>query len=177
MKNEMRNRRVGILSMQRINNYGSYWQAQSLMSFVKNLGCEADFIDIIPGETVVEKKVYQRSFSFRKLLRIPAYLEQRIRGKMYQRVRERDLGCGPTPNYSSDYDSIIIGSDEVFNCAQPSPWGFSEQLFGKMDNAHIITYAASFGYTRLDFLKKNHLDARIGEALQNVKEISVSCAR
>ena len=173
MENEKRSRHVGILSMQRINNYGSYWQARSLKEFIEDFGCKVSFIDIIPGETVVEKAPYRHSFSFRKILRIPAYLKQRLRNKMYQRVRDRDFGCGTTPNYSTDYDSIVIGSDEVFNCAQPSSWGFSEQLFGKMSNDHIITYAASFGYTRLEFLRKNHLDTRIDQALKNVKTISV----
>ena len=50
---------------------------------------------------------------------------------------------------------IVIGSDEVFNCAQKTWFGFSRQLFGEGLNADkIITYAASFGATTVDKLQE-----------------------
>ena len=41
--------RVGILSMQRICNYGSFMQAFSLKKMIEFLGHEAVFIDFVPG--------------------------------------------------------------------------------------------------------------------------------
>ena len=33
-------------------------------------------------------------------------------------------------NYDCEVDTLVIGSDEVFNCLQPYPVGYSKQLFG-----------------------------------------------
>ena len=45
--------RVGILSMQRIYNYGSFLQAFGLKSILKSIGCDVQFVDYEPGECLV----------------------------------------------------------------------------------------------------------------------------
>ena len=45
--------RVGILSMQRIKNYGSFLQAYGLKHILEDLGCEVQFVDYHPGETLI----------------------------------------------------------------------------------------------------------------------------
>ena len=54
----------------------------------------------------------------------------------------------------SHYDIVVIGSDEVFNCAQKTWFGFSPQLYGEGLNADkVISYAASFGATTIEKLQ------------------------
>ena len=47
-------------------------------------------------------------------------------------------------NYDCRVDTLVIGSDEVFNCLQPYPVGYSKQLFGdgfegnKLVSYHVV---------------------------------------
>lgn len=48
--------KVGILSMQRIFNYGSFLQAMGLKSIIEELGGEVQFVDYHPGECLIPSK-------------------------------------------------------------------------------------------------------------------------
>ena len=48
--------KVGIMSMQRIINYGSFLQSYSLKKNFEALGAETTFVDYVPGEVLVSKK-------------------------------------------------------------------------------------------------------------------------
>ena len=50
--------KVGILSMQRIKNYGSFLQAYGLKNVIEELGHEVEFVDYHVGKPVIveEKK-------------------------------------------------------------------------------------------------------------------------
>ena len=45
--------KIGILSMQRIANYGSFLQAYGLKSIFEELGCKVQFVDYHPGKTLI----------------------------------------------------------------------------------------------------------------------------
>ena len=51
--------KIGILSMQRVINHGSFWQAKLLSQFFADAGHRVEFIDIIPGRRLYE---YQLKF-------------------------------------------------------------------------------------------------------------------
>lgn len=164
---------VGLLSMQRVANYGSFWQAYCLKKMITDIAtCNLDFIDIIPGESKTIT-VYRKSFSFAKMKRIPYYLFQRKKGRMFSDFQFQVLMCRQDRNYRNDYDAIIIGSDEVFNFVQNSPWGFSSQLYGNIDNSNVNSYAACFGNTTLDAIRKENRQNDIVTGLNNLKHISV----
>ena len=46
-------KKVGILSMQRIQNYGSFLQAYGLKRILEDIGCDVQFVDYHPGETLI----------------------------------------------------------------------------------------------------------------------------
>lgn len=164
---------VGLLSMHRVANYGSFWQAYCLKDIIRSLDkCEVEFIDIIPGE-VESRTNYKKSFSFSKISRIPYYVFQNNKKKIFQEYQSSALKCPREPNYRNNYDAIIIGSDEVFNFAQKSPWGFSTQLYGDIENDNVSSYAACFGYTTLEDIKSTHRAGEISKALSNLNNISV----
>lgn len=76
-------------------------------------------------------------------------------------------------NGDEHFDTCVIGSDEVFNCLQKSKWGFSSQLFGKVEAAEkVITYAASCGSTKVDNLS-DELREAIKSAMSNLSVVSV----
>lgn len=159
--------------MHRVANYGSFWQAYCLKDIICNLDkCEVEFIDIIPGE-VESRTNYKKTFKFSKISRIPYYLFQRNKKRIFQEYQSSVLRCPRKLNYRNDYDAIIIGSDEVFNFVQKSPWGFSSQLYGDISNNNVSSYAACFGYTTMEDIVNTHRNGKISKALSNLNNISV----
>lgn len=170
--------KVGLLSMHRVNNYGSFWQAYCLKKLIESITIEEDlnrveFVDILPGEEET-RTVYKNSFSFSKVKRIPYYIVfQRKKKRIFVNAQKAVLECFEEPNYSIDYDAIIIGSDEVFNFVQKSPWGFTAQLYGDIEHDNVNSYAACFGFTTLKDIENRGVYNQIANALSNMKHLSV----
>jgi hypothetical protein len=195
---------VGILTMHRVRNWGSFLQAFALKKNVEELGHEVSFLDIKPSNDMVIKSGISDHEKNRRLTNIfnkislmlilclkgqlitrikdryNAYQGMLYQQKMYAKYDNEFLPMLGVDKYRYEYDKafdlVIIGSDEVFNCLQPHVlWRKSLQLFGDKINAKkIITYAASFGYTKMEDLKKNGLKKDISNALRkNITTISV----
>lgn len=49
-------KKVGIMSMQRIYNYGSFLQAYGLKKMIESLGGKVTFIDYHPGKPIITSK-------------------------------------------------------------------------------------------------------------------------
>lgn len=175
--------KVGILSMQRIANYGSFLQAYGLKKIMEEIGCEVQFVDYCPGKTLVTEDA--SNGLKRKVLKVfetfkcNAPFKEKIRFVKYKKNYASNfyplLGIGRDMNYSPKVDLLVIGSDEVFNCVQNNTnVGFTPELFGQNCNAKIvISYAASFGNTTIEKLKKYNVDNKVAEWLKNIKTISV----
>lgn len=179
--------RVGILSMQEVNNMGSLLQAYSLKKMVEELGEDCYFIDIEPNkndeqimEKVIPRQPIRNNVIKEKIRGIDRYFWNRIRIRKiqdeqdvkFEEFREKILGC--SHKVETQLDLAIIGSDEVFNCLERrSRWGFTSQLFGNVQNAEeVITYAASCGYTSYSEVPKE-IKTVLSESLTKVKSISV----
>lgn len=152
--------KIGILSMQRIKNYGSFLQAYALKNILIGLGHQVEFVDYHVDECVVQSESnYSLLRKFNKAIE-SLLIKGKFKNKMKYLCYKRDyskkyyplLGVGNELNYLPELDYLIIGSDEVFNCIQSNPnVGYSLELFGKDNKArHLISYAASFGNTTLD---------------------------
>lgn len=171
--------KVGIISMQRVCNKGSFLQAYGLKKMIESLGHEVVFVDYHVGRSLTlstkDKVRYDillirnwfiEFFTNAKCLRVF------LPNKMKNIARNRDeyrheilpmLGITDKKYYNTKVDALVIGSDEVFNCTQINPEvGFSPEIFGANANAKkVLTYAASFGNTTLqklnDFGKADEL--------------------
>ena len=177
--------KVGIISMQRIVNYGSFLQAYGLKSLLEEMGHEVQFVDYHVGNSLVEGGTKHKNGIFSKVykgleaLRYDASLKQKIQFIIYKKHFSKKyhgiLGLTDKPNYNPKLDVLVIGSDEVFNCIQQNPnVGYSLELFGKNNNAKkVITYAASFGNTTVEKLKMYNVDREIGNLLNGIETISV----
>lgn len=175
-------KKVGIMSMQRIANYGSFLQAYGLKHILEDLGCEVQFVDYHPGKTLIpadggtgiKRKISKvlDAFSYN------APLKEKIKFIRYKKNYAKNyypyLGLGEM-NYNSELDVLVIGSDEVFNCVQNNTnVGFSPELFGVGNNAKkVITYAASFGNTTIGKLEKYGVKDKVSLWLKNIDSISV----
>ncbi len=175
-------KKVGIMSMQRIANYGSFLQAYGLKHILEDLGCDVQFVDYHPGETLIpadggtglKRKISKvlEAFSY------SAPLKEKIRFIRYKKNYANNyypyLGLREM-NYTPELDVLVVGSDEVFNCVQNNTnVGFSPELFGVGNKAKkVITYAASFGNTTVDKLEEYDIKDKVSAWLKDFDSISV----
>lgn len=173
---------VGILSMQRVLNYGSFLQAYALKRLLLQCGVsKVYFIDIkagcmLPGYGPVKK-------SSRAARAIKMFLTGRLPSKIRDLKFDKKMRASIARNLTSlgleeqapkKFDVVVIGSDEVFNCCQVSPWGYTTQLYGNIPEAkEVISYAGSFGHTTYEQLVDLGLDREIGETMKTMAAISV----
>jgi hypothetical protein len=186
--------KVGIMSMHRVMNWGSFLQAYALKRTVEKLGHECVFIDIKPGLGLTEQEVQQVKSSvvklsfigkivrlFRGVLRLrplspyKAYIwSRKYKSNFYKKFWPM-LGIDPFKyTYDQECDIAIIGSDEVFNCVQNSLTCRSMHLFGNgVKASKIISYAGSFGRTTIDSIEDLGLKERLIDSLSKLSDISV----
>lgn len=178
-------KKVGIMSMQRIANYGSFLQAYALKQLIEELDCKVEFVDYHVGEPVITENADSKNKYVRKIekgleiLRYHAPVGHKLSFIRYKQSFAKRymplLGITNEMNLNPILDCLVIGSDEVFNCIQKnSNVGYSLELFGKNNRAKkLFTYAASFGNTTLEKLKKYRKDNEIGALLKKFDAISV----
>lgn len=173
--------KIGIISMHRVVNYGSFLQAYGLKKVLEELGNTCHFIDILDEDhsfnyyNIYEPKLYFIKSIYRKI-KMPIekrlFLEREYLFK-HQLLKYLDL----KKEYSADYkcDAVVIGSDEIFNCCQKSSWGKTMHLFGEgvPQSSLLISYAASFGFTTKELLLENNLYDTVKNKLLSFKAISV----
>lgn len=181
--------KICILSMQKVPNFGSLLQSYSLKKMLEELGAEVHFIDIERNDeddskVKFERKIFKNEVEdnlgiLSKLKKIDKYFFNRINIRciankqdvLFENFRKNNLNIQDEAN-NKEYDLCVIGSDEVFNCMAPSPWGFTSQLFGNVRQAKdVITYAASCGSTIYSQLNSEMCDV-IRKAFKNISGFS-----
>ena len=175
--------KVGILSMQRIQNYGSFLQAYGLKHILEDLGCEVQFVDYHPGETLIPADggtgIMRKASKVIETFKYSAPFKEKIRFLKYKKNYAANyypyLGITEKYNYCPQVDLLVIGSDEVFNCVQNNTnVGFSPELFGQGNRAKkLISYAASFGNTTIKKLEQHGIKDKIAEWFKCFDAISV----
>lgn len=185
--------KVGIISMQRVINYGSYLQAYSLKNIIESLGNKVEFVDYVKEPPIVKEdkkeSITPKKKSFLKKVLVYLWenrsrksrkLREFYRAKMLltRKFREEyfpELGVTLEQSYHNKEDVMVIGSDEVFNCLQANPAvGYSKELFGVNANAKkVIAYAASFGTTTLKGLEDYGIKQEVKDMLSKFDAISI----
>ena len=153
---------VGILSMQRVINYGSFLQAYALKQLLLQNGAkEVYFIDIEKGRPLLEYRSKPLSLSQRIIRQVKLIFQgtflSNLRDKKFMLLLCKSIeDCYPlledNRNLPSQFDLVVIGSDEVFNCCQASSWG---------------------GHTTYEQLISYGIDKEIGATMKTLKAISV----
>lgn len=172
--------KIGIMSMQRIINYGSYLQAYGLKTTLENMGHDVNYIDYhVRMPLLSENNIIEETNYFKRLLKKKNKILL-IKYKLFQRKFKTFFPIIGIDNSKYVYDAsecdvLVIGSDEVFNCCQNNRLvGYTTDLFGKNCMAKkIISYAASFGNTTIEQLYKFKKNEEIGRLLSKFDSISV----
>ncbi len=181
---------VGILSMQRVQNSGSFLQAYGLQHALQGLGCQTQFVDFhlqepsgfkqklksshprLWGAVRQAKSVLQgQNRPARETIRLSDAFEHQYDSEFFPLLSsQRDF------NFAPALDLLVIGSDEVFNCAQYAdagkqiPW----ELYGEGNRAkRLISYAASFGATTLEDLERLGIREKAAKLLNSFSALSV----
>lgn len=170
--------KVGILSMQKVMNYGSFLQAFALKKTIEELGCQCEFIEIEKGKILPG---LERSWHFFAKKFIARYLKWNIytlysyTHRFQKRFKNDFFKLLEADKHSIEYfDVVVIGSDEVFNFAQSVPWGYTLQLYGKISNtAKVISYAGSFGHTTMKDIELYGVREELSDAMKTMYAISV----
>ena len=177
-------KKIGILSMQKIINYGSFLQAYGLHKLIKSVYPEEEinFIDIIPGRKLDINNI-SKSQKIKNIITAgkQGLFFEKIEDKIFMKKLGNQFETKFFPlldldseNNSKRYSTVVIGSDEVFHCCQNAAWGFSTQLLGDVKNTdNVFSYAGSFGATTYDDILKAGIIDEVKNALSNLSSISV----
>lgn len=181
--------RVGIMSMQRILNYGSSLQAYGLRRLIEGVDPDAEvrFVDYRPGPTLVapegrrppRTRFGRSAAKIREYGSIDASWGDRLRFVNHKRAYAArnfpHLGIALTPVHDLPLHVLVIGSDEVFNCVQSNTnVGYSRDLFGHGSSARrLVSYAASFGNTTLEKIEQMGIADELRADLSRFDRLSV----
>lgn len=174
--------RVGIMSMQRICNYGSFLQAYGLKKILEELGCKVEFVDYHIGNCILKSDgsgIKRKLAKFAEVFKCRAPLKDKLGFVKYKQNYAKNyypiLGISQSMNYLPELDLLVIGSDEVFNCIQDnSNVGYSPELFGAHNRANrLITYGASCGNTTFEKMETFGVKDDISNWLKAFDALSV----
>lgn len=176
---------VGILTMHRVKNYGSFLQAYALKRVIETMGHEVtfrDFHDGLPrhlGEKVIAPSLAKKIAKIPYLIsHLPTTISRHTFRYHFNSSFERDywpvLGVSATNNYNLQADMMVIGSDEVFNYCQNQRFGYVPCLFGHQIAAKsIVSYAASAGYANWNDVIADNMVDELGSGFKKMRHISV----
>lgn len=176
---------VGILTMHRVLNYGSFMQAYALKREIESFGHRVQFRDFRHGEARHMGKKVKVPGLLNKVARIPGVMRD-ISGTVRKRAFRREfndyfrttcwklLDLPAAPRYDLTADAMVIGSDEVFNYTQNHVFGYVPCLFGHEINAPLVlSYAASAGYANASDVVADGMVDELATGLRRLRHISV----
>ena len=156
-------KKVTVITLQNVRNYGSALQALATQEIFRSLGCQVDFInyvrkDIVSPVTRIKKWCKGMNLAKKLIygcILYPSFVRQ---NKVFTKFLNQYLNIVPT-QYTSDEDFknfpitsdiYCTGSDQTWNSAWND--GILPPLFLNFvpDNVRKIAYAASFGKSKLD---------------------------
>lgn len=160
-------KKVGIITLHRVVNYGSVLQAYALQKKINDLGYDVEIIDYYPRRltmvgmlTRIKNKSdkFKKSFILRNVARLiilPSYilrfntffsfLKKHI--ILSKKIYKNEIEIN---NEKFEYDIYCTGSDQVWNCGWNEKFDAPYYLSFAPDNKKKIAYAASFGKSKLD---------------------------
>lgn len=119
----MNKRRIGILTMHRVQNYGSALQAYALQEYINRLGYDTELIDyIFPNGKHKQRRSLKKiikSTLFKWLFALPLLRKSkrfaRFYSDCYNCSEQRFDNPYDLMQYDYPYDVLITGSDQVWN--------------------------------------------------------------
>lgn len=173
-------KKVGIVTIHKINNYGAVLQAYALNKYLRDNGYDAKTIDFCTYRVAESRQLYEKSFNPKAVLRnVAAFTYSK---KIKRRIKNFDsfisdnIPLTENTYYSNEelkaesntFDYYICGSDQIWNthCMNYSPAFLLDFVD---DKSKCISYAASMGSESIDESARLDFDRN----LPNYKSISV----
>lgn len=155
-------KKVGICTLCNANNFGAILQAFSLQETVKEMGHEVEFIKL-KSEHFVSSNKNKEGFD---------------RSRKFLNMSEKEYD-----KENDNYDTIIVGSDEVWNLNNNTFEHLDEYFGYNLNSKKIISYAPSANGTnkedfekyygnKIDFSKFDFLSARDKGTKKLIKDVS-----
>lgn len=173
-------KKIAVLSMQRVVNFGSVLQAYSLRKLIEEVtGETAVFLDIQEDRVLHSRKTVHAAMDYETPAAYPPGILQRakrwfnarlsaVNKKMIHAFMKNELLLNGEENENT-FDYVVVGSDEVFNHVN----GVNLQLHGAVRQAQkIISYAASCGSARVEDILPEDISA-VRDAMTGFSAVSV----
>lgn len=166
-------KKVGIVTIYDLNNYGNRLQNYALQTYVEKYGMQVTTIknDFYLNQALDKKNVLKNIYMFQKRY-IKFCINRLGKDKRLLNFIRFDRNVKKTKNFfwknkKSVYDYYIVGSDQVWNPMLFRMTGFELLKFFNCNNK--ISYAASIGVNNIDEASGNSLK----NELKKYKAISV----
>lgn len=178
--------KIGILTYHRAENYGALLQAYALLTYVRGLGNDVQFVDYWPNYHVNFFKIISwhrfRNTSLKGkieyLLGATLWLFPKLkRRKKLQRFIYERLEVTGKPHYNErtktteHFDVVVYGSDQIWRKQNMGGVGFDDWYFGaaNVQADRKIVYAGSMGTVKTTTSD----DEYVSRMMQNFQVISV----
>lgn len=163
----MKNKKVGIITLHRVVNYGSVLQTYALQEKIREMGYTTEVIDYYPERLTLigmlkriknKGEKFKKSFFIRNLARIIIFPSYLIRFHVFFSFLKKYVSMS-NKTYTTheeikrenfDYDIYCTGSDQVWNSEWNEKFDYPYYLDFAPDDKNKISYAASFGKSELD---------------------------
>ena len=157
--------KIGIVTVYKSQNCGSYLQAWALKTILERLGCEVCFVPYKSTSGSIVNIIWKVLKCCIKLrFRTAIFL---INRKVMFNKAQREL---PIINISENMDAYIFGSDTIWNFENPFFYSQKDFFIGKGITQPRYTYAVSGGSTSSMYYEN---DKNIKEELEKFDRISV----
>lgn len=135
--------KIGVVTVQDSNNFGSFLQAYALQTVLKGMGHEVVFIRS-RSKKYIKRIFYRVRPEKREVLHLPGFICTNWRGwRKYQRFHKEQKCFRVIDHYQDEpLDLVILGSDEIWNVQTPV---FRSPIFYGDGMSHVMAYAVSIG--------------------------------
>ncbi|GLU43208.1 polysaccharide pyruvyl transferase family protein [Allomuricauda sp. NBRC 101325] len=131
--------KIGILTYHYSDNYGAVLQTFALSNILRNHGHNAEIINLIPKKNL--NQTIRKFFKDRLTYNFKSFRQNHLICKPNKPIVYHEL---KTLNFSN-YDVIIVGSDQVWRKSYTQGLGYSYFLDFVPNGTKKVSYAASFG--------------------------------
>lgn len=185
-------KRVGIITIVRVNNYGAELQAYATQEALRKQGYDAEIIDYLFYKNKGHKrtkssrptfkmplKKHMAEWLYPKLARLKALLQRnklmKVRAENFEKFHQANTHFSQTYHSydellstSIEYDAYVVGSDQVWN---PGVYSSLDPYFLKFapKGKRKLSYASSIGLSELPV----HTHQYYHEVLEGLDAISV----
>ena len=137
---------MGVLTFHRCVNYGSFWQARGLVEGLRARGLDAVLLD--HPSPFAEKRVALRPTLPTPVPKADVGLYKRKARRFDEAFARLPLSrsfCLERPETMEPFDTVVVGSDEVWNLRHPWYAGLPAFWGQGLNARRVVAYAASFG--------------------------------